>query len=69
MSCNERYAYAHKLAKLIAFAVVVMCLILNRDLGLVAVDIFAVFVWFFGVNFFAYLIESVLNWEHRHDKF
>lgn len=60
------YRRIHLLGKLIT------CLLV--ELGMVYVGASLIIklttvMWFFGPNFFSYLIESILKEEHRHDPF
>lgn len=67
----NNYDKDHKLAKLIV-AIVVTCLITLAQFSELPYSLIlngvSVFVWFFGVNPTAYVIESILKHEHKHKK-
>jgi|DEB0MinimDraft_10_1074344.scaffolds.fasta_scaffold00875_12 fatty acid desaturase len=67
----SNYKQDHVLAKLI-IAVIVAILITGAQLSNMPIslilNISAVFVWFFGVNPLAYLIEEIRGHSHKHDK-
>lgn len=64
----SRYTKNHKLAKLIVCFIVTALMLLNREYNVIYLDVAAVIVWFWGVNFSAYIIEAVQGVEHEHDK-
>jgi ACR3 family arsenite efflux pump ArsB len=65
------YKQDHVLAKLI-IAIVVAILITGAQISSMPIslvlNIVAIFVWFFGVNPLAYLIEEIRGHSHKHDK-
>lgn len=65
---SKIYKQDHTIAKTVIFCIVVLLLVVNRDLDMVELDILAVFVWLFGVNPIAYLVESLRKHPHNHDK-
>ena len=66
MSKQDEYRVDHWLAKLLIALLVCGLLITGRYTGNVAFDVVGVFIWFFGVNGVAYVIESILHHKHKH---
>ena len=62
----KEYAITHKVAKLL-MALIVMVL-LGLDGSLTLLNGAAILVWIFGTNSIAYLMETVLHLNHKHDK-
>jgi hypothetical protein len=62
------YQQDHKLAKLIVFALVILCMLLNQMFQSILLNILSVGIWFFGVNPVAYIIETIKGHPHKHDK-
>ena len=69
MTTKQEYDKVHHAAKVIVMAMVILLLILGRTYDTVIMDILAVAIWFFGVNLVAYIIESVLHFNHKHNLF
>jgi len=65
MSVKEKYRRAHYIAKAIVCAIVILLLLMDIRI----LDMIAVIVWFFGINPIGYVVENVLHFKHRHNKF
>jgi hypothetical protein len=61
------YDKDHKIAKVIVCSTVIALLVINRSLDSVYLDVFAVVVWFFGINPIARLLEIVFKHSKKHD--
>ena len=68
MTTREQYDTIHKQAKFIICLLVSGLLVTSRLTDLWILDVFAVFIWFFGVNTVGYLLEELHHWKHRHNK-
>ncbi len=66
MSRQDEYKIDHWLAKLVIAILVCSLLIAGRYTGYIAFDVIGVFIWFFGVNVVAYIIEIILHHRHKH---
>lgn len=67
----SEYKTDHVLAKLIIAVVVTTLITIAQVSGFPVSAILnglAVFIWFFGVNPVAYLIEEIRGHAHKHDK-
>lgn len=65
------YDKDHKIAKLVVATVVTVLITLAQLAALpysLILNGLSVFIWFFGVNPVGYIIESILNHEHKHNK-
>lgn len=62
------YEFDHNWAKLVVALLVSGLLIGGHVTGYLFLDIIAVFVWIFGVNAIAYMIEAALHHKHKHGK-
>lgn len=68
MKIKDQYGVVHRTSKAIVCAIVIFLLLLGRYYETILFDAIAVIVWFFGVNFIAYVIEGVLHLKHKHTK-
>lgn len=68
MSAEDQYKLAHKTAKAVVCAIVIFLLLLARYYDTVFLDATAVVIWFFGVNPIGYVLETLLQFKHRHEK-
>lgn len=67
----SNYKQDHILAKLI-IAIIVAILITGAQISTMPISLVlnavAIFIWFFGVNPTAFIIESIRGHSHKHDK-
>lgn len=68
MSKKQKYDLTHKIAKLIVFSINTALLLISEKTNLTVVLLIVNFTYFFGVNTVAYMLESILNLKHKHDK-
>ena len=62
------YDADHRTAKFIVAAIVCILLISGHYTGWIILDIIGVFIWFFGVNSVAYVVEEVRHHSHKHGR-
>ena len=68
---KDIYKQDHKLAKFIVAGIVSVLITIAQlaDMPFSLIfNVIAVYVWLFGVNPTAYMIETVLHHKHKHDK-
>lgn len=69
---DANYRFTHKLAKAITCIIInvlniIVSVLTSLPLIVIVLISLQITVWFFGVNTIAYLIESVLNYDHTHE--
>lgn len=67
----SRYKKDHLIAKFIVSNLVVILVTLAQMSELpysLILNGIAIYTWFFGVNFVAYIIETIFKHEHKHEK-
>lgn len=68
MTAKQEYDRVHHWAKAITCFLVVLLLILGRHFEIIYLDIAAVIIWIFGINYIAYCLELLFGYKHRHNK-
>lgn len=67
---SNQYKSDHMIAKFIVCNIVVVLISVAQTMempGSLILNGLAVYTWFFGVNFFGHIVESIRKHKHDHD--
>ena len=70
MTDKQEYDKAHRAGKvLIAIIISILLVLTTMNFLDTLLSIVITWIWLFGVNTMSYLIETLLHWRHKHDRF